>query len=225
MLRSSALAVALTFGLAGRLLAIEEPARHAHSVQPAASAVPGAASVAASSNSATTAHAAERAAPDAAQQTADFRVVFWYHGGQLKSRAYDLRKGQYTKAVDDWVNRVHYDSSGYFVLPGPMATVRDVSLEKEPGATETEKLSGAIARLKLAIEGANRNSLATAGYLHSLRVFDDRTGLRDAPTAHAAYRYIPEPLPFAPGSGGLFAPYGPAPYPFPNPYPYVRPHP
>jgi hypothetical protein len=77
----------------------------------------------------------------------DFKVVFWLDGATLHHQAYDVRKGQYTPAVEDWLRqqRPRFDATGYAV-EGRLATVRDVYLAREPGRTEPEKLEAAIAR-------------------------------------------------------------------------------
>ena len=77
-------------------------------------------------------------------------MVFWFDGKAFRHQAYDVRKGQYTRAVDDWVNRIEFSPSGY-VMPGTMATVREVYLKDEPGATEAEKLDAAILRARKAM--------------------------------------------------------------------------
>src|SRR4051794_39025695 len=51
-----------------------------------------------------------RPAPTAAQGRPtpagpDFKVVFWFDGVTPRHQVYDVRKGQYTKAVEDWVRR------------------------------------------------------------------------------------------------------------------------
>jgi hypothetical protein len=93
-------------------------------------------------------------APTPARPAPDIRVVFWFDAqGALRHQAYDLRKGEYTKAVDDWVSAVRYDSHGY-VVPGPMATIRNVRLSEEAGVNEAEKLASAISREGRAITGS-----------------------------------------------------------------------
>jgi hypothetical protein len=163
----------------------------------------------------------EKATPS--PKTPDFKVVFWYQKGQLKHQAYDVRKGQYTKAVDDWVNRVYYDSSGLYVVPGPMAFVRDVYLANEKGDTEQAKLAAAIAAIAERVAARDRQAVAdriyTRGYLGpaanvSFAIERDRM-IRTQSLS-------PIQIQPSPGSGG----YSVAPAPgFPFPYPIGRPHP
>src|SRR5512135_1137054 len=77
----------------------------------------------------------------------DFKVIFWLDGATVRHQAYDIRKGQYTPAVEDWLRRQRprFDEAGYAV-EGRLAAVRDVYLAREPGRTESEKLEAAIAR-------------------------------------------------------------------------------
>jgi hypothetical protein len=147
----------------------------------------------------------------------DYKVVFWFSRDDLKHQVYDVRKGQYTQAVDDWVNQQEFDASGY-ALPGRMATTRSVYLKNEPGTTEAEKLAAAIRREEARILGKGP---ATSPYLRpprfSFRAPERRTG------RYEVYRPVPLGPLFAPWeSTPLFS----APEPlFPVPYPYPRPHP
>jgi hypothetical protein len=151
----------------------------------------------------------------------DFKVVFWYQNGLLKHQVYDVRKGQYTKAVDNWVHRVHYDPSGLYALPGPMAFVRDVFLEEEPGETESEKLANAIARIEERVSGRDRRALRDRAYIRGYA--GPVPGYTVPMERERKFRPLPlSSTPSAPGSGGFSLAPGPA---SPFPYPYVRPHP
>lgn len=147
----------------------------------------------------------------------DYKVVFWFARDGLKHQVYDVHKGQYTQAVDDWVNQLEFDSSGY-VIPGRMATTRSVYLKDEPGTTETEKLAVAIQREELRILGKGPGP---SRYLPPPR-FTFETPERRA-GRYEVYRPILLGPMFAPGaSEPLFT----APQPLsPVPYPYPRPHP
>jgi hypothetical protein len=150
-----------------------------------------------------------------------FKVVFWYQNGQLKHQAYDVRKGQYTKAVDDWVNRVHYDSSGLYVVPGPLAFVRDVFLDTQPGENEPRKLAAAIAEIERQVNDRERQAIVDRVYTRAYVV----PAARFATPLEPQRTPWPQPLPIwmsSPGAGGYSVPPTP---PFPFPYPYVRPHP
>jgi hypothetical protein len=78
----------------------------------------------------------------------EFKVVFWYHAGAWRARAYDLRKGQYTRAVDDWTRRwnaEHSSETDIFSLPHS-AYVKEVRLSDHPGRSAQEALASAVKR-------------------------------------------------------------------------------
>ena len=79
----------------------------------------------------------------AAPSMAEYKVVFWFDGTTWRSQAYNVRKGEYTAAVDEWVNRVKFDAFG-FARPGPMATVREISLPEAPAESFKERLAAAL---------------------------------------------------------------------------------
>jgi hypothetical protein len=144
-------------------------------------------------------------ASQSAELTPDFMVVFWFDGQRFRHQAYDVRKGQYTQAVRDWVDYRPVDASGYLGI-GRLATVRKVYLDRERGATEREKLDAATARELSRIEGFDARRL--------------RWNTLPAPVARApraARRVVRAPSLRA-------VPSGPA-SPMPQPLPYPRPHP
>lgn len=151
----------------------------------------------------------------------DYRVVFWFAGSDWKHQVYDVRKGQYTRAVEDWVlaNRFEVDPSGY-LLPGRMATVRDVVLKDQSGTTEQEKLDSAIQREQATILGAGQPATVHRTHRFALpEVPSSRTGER-------ARRPTPGPWEFRRPPGQGSAPlFGPPVSRSPFPYPYPRPHP
>jgi hypothetical protein len=153
----------------------------------------------------------------APRATPDYKVVFWFGRDGWKNQVYDVRKGQYTKAVDDWVNYVEVDPSGY-VLPGRMATVRDVYLNSEKGRTEQEKLASAIERFQAGILGVGKTP-------------EPRPYPRfHFETASPSERRAQPPRLGPLSSGrppGMAAPLelGPSGSRFPFPFPYPRPHP
>lgn len=75
---------------------------------------------------------------------ADLVVVVWYRGDDaletFKYRVYDVRKGEYTAAVDEWVAMMRRKFPGYVVR------ARRVVLAKEQGATESLKVGSVIHR-------------------------------------------------------------------------------
>ena len=74
----------------------------------------------------------------------DFVVLVWYRRndplGTFQYQVYDVRKGEYTGAVDDWVNEIRTKYPAYLVL------VRPVDLSREAGRTEQLKVGSVIHR-------------------------------------------------------------------------------
>jgi hypothetical protein len=84
---------------------------------------------------------------------ADYVVLVWYRRADplatFQYQVYDVRKGEYTQAVEDWVKHVRCNFSAYTVL------VRDVDLRKTKGDTEKLKVGSVIQReLLVAAAGA-----------------------------------------------------------------------
>jgi hypothetical protein len=157
------------------------------------------------------------AADTIAPSMANYKVVFWFDGTTWRSQAYDVRRGEYTVAVDNWVKRIEFDAFG-FAHPGHMATVREISLPETPVETFKERLAAAIRdeleRTLRGGAGAPRQS-----WTHPLSIGHpsgsmDHVGTRPRPTRG--------PTP-SPGSSGVDPTTLPQPSPFP--YPYPRPHP
>jgi hypothetical protein len=155
----------------------------------------------------------------AAPPSPDYKVVFWFtRSGAWKHQVYDVRKGQYTQAVDDWVHHVEVDRWG-FVSPGRLATVRDVFLDRERGADEMEKLASAIRREEAKIVGTGGIDLSPRPPVrfHTPGLSSGGRPIR-RPTLNRMEGVRPPGMSVSPW-GGLPA------YPFPVPYPYSRPHP
>ncbi|MGZ3415554.1 MAG: hypothetical protein ACXVAT_17180, partial [Isosphaeraceae bacterium] len=68
----------------------------------------------------------------------DFKVVVWYRRDRpldtFKYQVYDVRKGQYTPAVDAWIQLLRTKYPAYDV------TIREVDLAREQGETESLKV-------------------------------------------------------------------------------------
>jgi hypothetical protein len=145
----------------------------------------------------------------------DYKVVFWFTNTGWRHQVYDVRKGQYTQAVDDWVNHLEFDESG-FVRPGRLATVRQVYLTDETGASDSDKLASAITRLekRLLIAKDRTRVDFLAHPFGSVKTRADRTD-------DSRHREVSRPV--ASGRVGLGS--GPSTYLFPTPYPFSRPHP
>jgi hypothetical protein len=86
-----------------------------------------------------------------ASHHADYKVLIWYRKtdslGTFKYEIYDLRKGEYTAKVDDWMNDVRAKYPAYYVA------VRDVDLAHEKGKTELLKVGSVIDRELAAAAG------------------------------------------------------------------------
>jgi hypothetical protein len=80
----------------------------------------------------------------AASKAADFKVVVWYRKDDslatFKYEIYDLRKGEYTPKVDEWIKNVQAKFPAYYV------TVRNVDLKREKGETERLKVGSVVKR-------------------------------------------------------------------------------
>ena len=70
--------------------------------------------------------AARCAFASAAGQSVDFKVVVWYRKsdplGTFKYEIYDVRKGEYTPKVDEWVKDVQNEIPRILMLPCEMST-------------------------------------------------------------------------------------------------------
>jgi hypothetical protein len=75
---------------------------------------------------------------------ADFMVLIWYRRddplGTFQQQVYDVRKGEYTPAVEEWVESTRAKYPSYLVL------VRPVDLGRERGKTEKLKVGSVIHR-------------------------------------------------------------------------------
>jgi len=146
----------------------------------------------------------------------DFKVLVWYRRddplGTFKYEVYDLRKGEYTVAVDTWLKNIENNYPAYRVA------VRSVDLKRERGETEMLKVGSVI----------KRDLLVAAGMAG---VFVDG-GASASPGLSLGMSRVPGPgasggsLNRSPGSAGSDRSYlNPTESPFPVPIPYPRPHP
>ncbi len=75
---------------------------------------------------------------------ADYKVLIWYRRddplGTFQHQTYDVRKGEYTKAVEDWVRDIKSKYPAYLVQ------VRTIDLARERGETEKLKVGSVIYR-------------------------------------------------------------------------------
>jgi hypothetical protein len=166
---------------------------------------------------------------------ADYAVVFWYARSDpmnsMRHQIYDVRKGQYTPAVVQWVETLPAKYPAY------AAYVKEVRLDPESPASEKKQLATVILQeygekggpyggygLRDAgglYGGANLHSLIRPGADFSRPVPDVRIG---AGTYLRGYGFVASPgANRIPGYLLSTSPGTSAPMPFP--YPYVRPHP
>jgi hypothetical protein len=146
----------------------------------------------------------------------DFKVLVWYRRddplGTFKYEVYDVRKAEYTNAVDHWVSKIEKSYPAYFVV------VRGVDLKRERGETEQLKV-GSVIKRELMVAAAMSGVFLGGG---------PSLGFQSAPETSRAQRpatsvgSLNRPL----GSAGIDRSYlNPPPTPFPVPIPYPRPHP
>jgi hypothetical protein len=148
----------------------------------------------------------------------DFKVITWFRRDQplatFKYQIYDVRKGEYTPAVDAWLELMRTKHPAYEV------TVRNVDLAREKGQTEMLKV-GSVIRRELAavagLEGVFVGDGISAG-LNRLPTFTAGPG---SPTARqGSFR----PRPLGPQvDRSLYANPPSSGFPFPVPFPRPRP--
>jgi hypothetical protein len=146
------------------------------------------------------------AGPDLAG--ADYVVLVWYRGddalGTFQHQTYDVRKGEYTAAVDDWLKEMREKHPRYVVRLLP------VDLDRERGATEQLKVGSVIHR-ELLFAAARSGVVLGAP-------------IRIGPGPYASQRPVPRMNVWTeqPGAGGS-SNINPVGAPMPFPMPYVRP--
>src|SRR5271157_1031279 len=146
----------------------------------------------------------------------DFKVVLWYRRDRpldtFKYQVYDLRKDQYTRAVDAWLQLLRTKYPAYDVM------IREVDLAREEGETESLKVGSVIKREILAAAAIEGIVLGDTAPGLQVRTIAPRTGLPPTPGM------IVRPSPLGSGFRGSneLNPPGPS---FPVPVPYPRPHP
>jgi hypothetical protein len=153
--------------------------------------------------------------PAATPGHTDFKVVVWYRRDRpldtFKYQVYDVRKGQYTPAVDVWIQLLRTKYPAYDVM------IREVDPAREQGETESLKVGSVIKRELLAAAALEGIVIGDTVPRLQLRTIAPRTGL-------AAPARISQPAPQGATLGG--SSYLNPPWPsFPFPMPYPRPHP
>jgi hypothetical protein len=151
-----------------------------------------------------------------------YKLVLWYHRARpfdsFQYRAYNVTRGQYTKAVDDWMALMNREFPRYAVAVRELTLTEGEAARKLAAAVEDEKLKLAQRILqKYAIGDGRRPSGYQSGYL----------GIGTPPGAERKANQTPfeHPIPnrFPPLGSARMTP-SPG-YLYPNPWPYPRPHP
>jgi hypothetical protein len=171
------------------------------------------------------------------ERPADYVVAFWYLRADpltsLRHKVYDVRKGQYTRAVTDWLEtmRTRY--------PTYAAYLKEVRLSPDSGATEAKQLAtvilqeyvekggpygglgirdeyglyGGAGRLDGLVRPGSPRPLSDLNRRSTVSEYIRGYGFVASPGANRPPNFLSSP---GQGSSGL---------PGPFPYPYVRPHP
>ncbi|WP_165251850.1 hypothetical protein [Paludisphaera soli] len=164
----------------------------------------------------TVAIAQEAPRPAPAAPRADYKVVAWFDRARpiasFQYQVYDVRKGDYTPAVQAWVAMMAEKFPNYDVA------VRDVDLGREEGPNETRKVGAVVHRELLAAAAAEGIFLGVDASARSV-VSREPLTVRLAPIRGTIG---PSSYPsFAP----MMYPQGGVPMGFPVPMPFPRPHP
>jgi hypothetical protein len=140
----------------------------------------------------------------------DYVVLVWYRRDDplatFQYQTYDVRQGEYTAAVDDWIRLMRARYPRYLVR------VHRVDLDRERGATEQLKV-GSVVHRELLMAAAESGVILGA----PLRI---GTGPSPAQRASSRAQVFTE-APGAGGASGINPPAGHSPFPVP----YPRPHP
>lgn len=150
-----------------------------------------------------------------AARRADYKAVFWYRRDRpietFQYQVYDVREGEYTKAVDDWTEMMRQKYPRYEVA------VREVDLDREKGPNEKRKVGAVVHRELLAVAAAAGVFVGPLGSPLSGVPSQDRSPvLGELGPKRLAPRYSPL---------GPMLYQNPSPAGFPVPMPYPRPHP
>jgi hypothetical protein len=151
-----------------------------------------------------------------AARAPDFKVLVWYRKndplGTFKYEVYDVRKGEYTAAVETWVRNIEKNYPAYFVV------ARGVDLKQERGETEQLKVGSVIKRELMVAAAMSGVFVGGGGSLSPGPGLELNRTPATAPSVGSMNR----PL----GSAGIDRSYlNPPTTPFPVPVPYPRPHP
>jgi hypothetical protein len=161
-------------------------------------------------------HSASRGSGQRVAQNADFKVLVWYRKSDsintFKYQIYDVRKGEYTAKIDEWVKDVQTKYPGYYVV------LRDVDLKREKGETELLKVGSVIDRELIVAAGRAGIALgsgrrATSSPFFGLGRGAQNTGSKRTPGL--------KPSPGSSRHDRDFLTPSPTPFPVPVPFPHV----
>jgi hypothetical protein len=145
----------------------------------------------------------------------DYKVVAWFDRARpiasFQYQAYDVRKGEFTPAVEAWVAMMAEKYPNYDVA------VRDVDLARESGPTETRKVGAVVHRELLAAAAAEGLFLGAESARSVVSREPLTTRLTPIRGSHGPSLYLPA-VPMSFPRNGL-------PMGFPVPMPFPRPHP
>jgi hypothetical protein len=144
-----------------------------------------------------------------ARRNADFTVLLWYRRADplasFKYQVYDLRKGEYTPAVDVWIKDVQVKYPAY------TAFIRDVDLAVEKAETDLLKVGAVIKRELLVAAALSGVVLGSPINSHGRRIEPPQNSSPRTDRRAGALSIDRSFL-------------NPSPTPFPVPLPYPRPH-
>ncbi len=142
--------------------------------------------------------------------SADYVIIVWYRLddplGTFRYQSYNVQKGEFTPAVDAWLDLLHHR------FPHYEARALPVDLDHEEGETEKLKV-GSVIRRELLLAAA-RSGVILGGPISTRPALDTQT-------SRPFHSFEP---PKTPGAGGSTS-INPVTPPMPFPMPYVRPHP
>jgi hypothetical protein len=140
----------------------------------------------------------------------DYVVLVWYRRDDplatFQYQTYDVRRGEYTGAVDDWIGLMRERYPRYLVR------VHRVDLDRERGATEQLKV-GSVVHRDLLMAAAESGVILGA----PLRISPGPSAAQRPSSRAPAWTETPG----AGGASGINPPMGTSPFPVP----YPRPHP
>src|SRR4051812_28762819 len=94
-----------------------------------------------------------RAQPQPSPDPPEYQIAFWYRRSDplntFRHRVYDVRKGQYTGAVEQWLRTMQEHHPDY------VAYVKPLRLKPDRGQTEEKQLATAILSENLEQGGPN----------------------------------------------------------------------